>query len=136
MVVVVALVLFVCRDDQGRAILTGTRACQANWSIEMSEAMAAYYGLVVAKRMGFEKVHIKGDALSVISAIHNKASGRSPLFIVYDLLFSLLRSFMDFRASFVNRQGNTAAHMVARWETTFDSESVYASFFGELLYFT
>lgn len=76
------------RDDCGRALLTGTRLFQANWSVEMTEAMAARYGLMVAKRMGFDKVHIEGDALNVVSAIKRKEVGRSPLHLIYDEVFN------------------------------------------------
>ena len=46
--------------------------------------MAACYGLEVAKRMGFNKVHMEGDALNAISAISNKETGRAPIHLVYD----------------------------------------------------
>ena len=66
-----------CRDAQGTVLLTGTRSCRADWSIEASKAMTALYGLEVARRMGFSKVHLEEDALNVVSAIANAEIGRA-----------------------------------------------------------
>lgn len=57
----------------------------------------------VAKRMGFNKIHIEGDALNVISAINSKTTGRAHIYVVYDLLLSMLPLFENFKASFARR---------------------------------
>ncbi|CAO2816818.1 unnamed protein product [Amaranthus hypochondriacus] len=114
----------VCRDDQGDVLLTGTRLCQANWDVEASEAMAAKYGLEIARRMGYDQIHLEGDALNVISAISNRIAGRAPIHLIYDSIISMLDSFADVKFSFVRRGGNTVAHMVARWETEYGREKV------------
>lgn len=41
----------VCRDDQGIVLLTRTRLCRENRSVETLEAMAAMYGLTIVKRI-------------------------------------------------------------------------------------
>lgn len=65
--------------------------------------MAANYGLELCKGMGFEKVHVKGDARNVISAIIHREKGRAPANIIFDSIFSFLDSFVDVQASHVRR---------------------------------
>ena len=83
----------VCRDDQGCILLTGTHLCQANWNVETSEAMAARYGREVAKRMGFEKIHLEGDALKCYLGHYQQGScscSYSPYLCLLDLFASFL----------------------------------------------
>lgn len=114
----------VLRDDKGAIILTGTRKVQARWNVELSEAFAALYGLKVASRMGYKRIHLEGDAFNVMAALHKQDQGLSPLHLVYDCCFEMFDSFEFVMFSHVRRVGNTVAHMIARWNSDLNSEKI------------
>lgn len=107
----------VFRDAQGRVLLTSTRSIRANWSVPISEAATALFGLEVAKRMGYEAIHLEGDSMTVLNLINKMEDGLTYLHAVLDAILELRCCFSDFNCSFVRRHGNTVAHMVARWDT-------------------
>lgn len=114
----------VLRDDEGKVILTGTRYVQASWSVEVTEAAAALYGLEVAHRSGYNHIHLEGDAISVINAISKQQQGLSPIHLIYDNI-SIVRSlFSSFTCTHVRRCGNTVAHLVARLDTDSHEEKI------------
>ncbi|CAO2813733.1 unnamed protein product [Amaranthus hypochondriacus] len=123
----------VLRDDKGNIILTSTRKIQATWNAKISEASAALYGLILARRMCHKKIHLEGDAINVINAIQKQEHGLSPLHLVYDSCFDVLDFFDLVVLSHVRRVGNTVAHMVARWNTEFNTEKVCMAPFPECL---
>lgn len=47
------------RNHEGLLMLTGTRLVQASWSVEATEAAAALYGLELAHRLGYDRVHFR-----------------------------------------------------------------------------
>lgn len=123
----------VIRDARGKILVTGTRKVKANWSVECSETAVALYGLTVARRMGLNKIHLKGDALNVIVALKKKSRGLAPIHVLFDSCFDVLSFFDVATFSFVRRVGNTAVHMVARWETDFNTEKICMPPFPECL---
>ena len=62
--------VLVCQ--KGCVLITGTQHIQANWSVDVTEAAAALYGLEVAHRAGYGEIHLEGDALTVTNAISRK----------------------------------------------------------------
>ena len=87
------------KDDQGCILLMGTRQVHANWAVDVSEASAACYGLEVAKHIGFNFIHLEGDALTVMSTIPNKDNGLTPIHLVYDCSFDYLSSLDGFQCA-------------------------------------
>ena len=59
----------VVRNHEGRLLITGTQSVQACWSVEVTEAAAGLYGLEVAHHMGYNRINLEGDVMSVINAI-------------------------------------------------------------------
>ena len=87
---------------------------QATWSVELSEASVALYGLMIVRRMGYKRIHLEGDALNVITAIKNQVQGLSLIHLVYDCCFEVIAFFDFVMFSYVLIAGNTVTHMVAR----------------------
>lgn len=114
----------VVRDENGKLLVAGVRRVYANWSVEISEAVAAKFGVELVVRLGYQWVHLEGDSLSVVRAIENREAGLSHIHLVFDDIFRLSSSFDDFGCSFVRRNGNSLAHHVARWETGNASEKI------------
>ena len=46
--------------------------------------------------MGYQHVHLEGDAMTVITAIENKAKGLTPLHLIYDSIACIWTSFLGF----------------------------------------
>lgn len=123
----------VIRDDRGKILITGTRRVKANWSVELSEIIAALYGLNVARRLDLKNIHLEGDALNVIVALKKKIQGLAPIHLVFDSCFDVLSSFDFATFSFVRRVGNTAAHMVVDGKQTLIMRNFVCPLFPECL---
>lgn len=74
----------VVRGEMGQILLTATRRIEVCWEVEVAEAAAASLGAQIARRYGFERVWIEGDALNVVRTIDTKMKGPSPLCLIYD----------------------------------------------------
>lgn len=123
----------VCRDDQGNLVAAGVRRVNATWSTAVSELAAAVYGVEVACRLGFTHIHLEGDNTTVFKNISKQPAGLSPFYVLLDRLKYLLNSFVGVRHSVVRRSGNTAAHMVARWNVGSFGDTVYIHPFPQTL---
>lgn len=119
------------RNHEGLLMLTGTRLVQASWSVEATEAAAALYGLELAHRLGYDRVHLEGDAMNVIHAILIQSDGLTPLHLIYENVYVVSSFFTGFMCSHVKRGGNTVAHLVARWDTAPNHEKVCMSPFTQ-----
>ncbi|CAO2841130.1 unnamed protein product [Amaranthus hypochondriacus] len=119
----------VIRDANGSLLAVGVRRSKSLWSVDMAEAYAAKFGIELAVRLGYSRIHLEGDALNIISKIATGCEGASPIFLIYDSLFSLLESVSHFNISFVCRGVNTLAHSVARWDVGNATERVSMELF-------
>ncbi|XP_056692194.1 uncharacterized protein [Spinacia oleracea] len=114
----------VIRDMAGVVLVAATRRIKVGWNACTSEAAAARYGMQVARRCGYNSIWLESDALNVVKAIDRPTIGYSPLFLIYDDINMLSKSFNVFVISHVKRAGNTVAHLVARCDTKDSSELV------------
>ena len=121
----------VIRDHLRKIVVAGVRRVKARWSVEVSEAAAALFGLEIAVRFGFGKVQLEGDAMGVVSAIYNGLEGSSPLHLYYDSIFASSTGFSNFCCSFARRSGNSLAHLVARWDTGLANEKICMKLFPQ-----
>ena len=97
---------------------------EANWSVHISEAAAASFALDIARRMGYDYVHLEGDSLTVINAISVQESGSNHIYLFLDKIAETISCFAGFTCSFVHRLGNTVVHMVARCDTGNATEKI------------
>ncbi|XP_021836344.2 uncharacterized protein [Spinacia oleracea] len=107
----------VIRDVHGKIIMAAARRLDITWDASIAEAAAARFGLQIAQRFGYNSVWLEGDAINVVKAVENASDGFSPIFLIYDDISRLSKSFDNFIFSHVRRVGNTVAHLVARWDT-------------------
>ncbi|KAL2926939.1 hypothetical protein RDABS01_033534 [Bienertia sinuspersici] len=106
----------VIRDDKGMIIAAGVKK-QEHTLVEVVEAHAAYYGITLARRLGFHKVWLECDAWKVATAVKSHAKGYSPIYLILNDICKDSSLFDIFHCSHVKRSGNVVAHLVARWET-------------------
>ena len=90
----------VFRDNSGTVLMMATRRIVGSEVSTMAEAEAARYGLHVARRSGYDNVWLESDALAVVRAARHCTIGFSPLYLLYDDISVLSKSFNNFRTFF------------------------------------
>ena len=71
-------------DSNGNLLAVGVRRVQALWPPDISELMAAVFGIEMAIRLGYDYIHIEGGNVNVMKSITSNQKGCSPY------LFSLI----------------------------------------------
>lgn len=106
----------VARDHTGVCRRWTVRRARGLVSPEVAEAYAAREAMVMAKDMGWTKVHFEGDCLVVVNALkdRNEESFR-PYRVIVSACQELLSDFDFFYASFIRRTGNCLAHAFAHF---------------------
>ena len=105
----------VCRDNSGSIVAAESQEeCPGEplWA----ESKAALLVASLARREGFDRVVLEGDAQLVIKAILNPSTTPhwSINAIIEDIRL-ILNSFVCWNASFVFRDSNSVAHSLAQW---------------------
>lgn len=114
----------VVRNAAGTITLAAVKRLEGRWEVALAEAAAARYGLMVARRYGFENIWLEGDALEVVQGVRKEMEGFTPLHMLYDDIRWLLHAFRNFMFSHVKRAGNTVAHLMARRDTSENAEII------------
>ncbi|KAL2906587.1 Sperm-specific antigen 2, partial [Bienertia sinuspersici] len=120
----------VMRDENGVVLLLGVRHCLVK-NVEQAEAMAVRYGIMLARRFGFQCIMVESDAANVVNIINSRLEGYSSLHIVYDDIGFESLYFQFFSCTHVRRVGNTVAHLVARLNTMGSVELICMSNFPQ-----
>lgn len=121
----------VFRDNHGKILVAGVRRIKARWPVDVSEAATALFSLQIAITFDFEYIHLEGDSLLFISVTHSREDGRAHIHLFYDTIFALCSNVRGFNCSFVKRDGNSLAHLVARWDTGVADENIYMGLFPQ-----
>ncbi|CAO2815930.1 unnamed protein product [Amaranthus hypochondriacus] len=124
----------VARDSNGSFLVAGVKRVKVLWPPDISEMAGAVYGLALAISLGYSHVHLEGvDNVSVWANIKNRQPGFSPFFLLLDRIDQLVSTLSGFKCSFIRRCGNTAAHLVARWNSGSFGETIYMYHFPQSL---
>ena len=115
------------RDDSGKILEASSKFYEHVPDVVTTEAMAARDGLLLARACGHEKVVLEVDNLALVNLLRFEAGERSPIAGLWHEIRELGREFVQFHISFVNREGNEAAHFCAK----LTSESNRANFWAE-----
>ena len=78
------------------------------------EAHAAFRALTFGKDMGFTRIMLEGDALSVITKILQSEPSLSDIGNLVDAAKDLMKSFNGCNVQYVRREANEAAHCLAK----------------------
>ena len=114
----------VLRDANGVVQMMATKIMVGSREPSLAEAEAVRYGIQVARRAGYDKVWVESDAQTVVRSVQSKEYGLAPIYLIYEDIRNLAKSFIYFHFSHVKRAGNTVAHLVARWDTRSSDELV------------
>lgn len=104
----------VARDSQGRVSFAAVRRLRARWSPLVAECRAALFGLKKAKALCLTHLIIESDCQNLIDKVkNNKNEVVETDFLLQDIL-RMSSQFDMLVWSQVNRNGNKAAHHLAR----------------------
>lgn len=108
----------VLRDESG-----GVREAQAKWyehvfDVCTMEAMACRDGIQVAADAGYQCLHVETDCLEFVQLWRRKESQLSIAGSVIAEIVNLSNGFQDFSISYVSRNCNKIAHVLAKQVTS------------------
>ncbi|GMI85140.1 hypothetical protein HRI_002183300 [Hibiscus trionum] len=115
----------VIRNSEGLVMATGTYPHSHIANPEIAEACACDQALSLASDLGFRKVILEGDALSVVNKIASPASDKSDTFAITSNIKRKWRSFETCSIQHVNRRCNEAAHTLAILGRNFSSPRIW-----------
>jgi ribonuclease HI len=111
----------VIRNHNGECLVACSELREEVTAPEMAEALAVRRAMSLADEEGFRKLLVVSDCLSVIHRINSVMPDRSPVGVVIQDIKALANNFSDISFSHVYRQGNEAAHILARSAERFSS---------------
>lgn len=84
------------RDWNGGFLAVAVTRLNVLWDARMAEATTTRYGVIIARRLGYERVCLESDALTFTTAIAHEHRGFAPIFLLlYDINY-LSQSFCFF----------------------------------------
>ncbi|PPE00461.1 hypothetical protein GOBAR_DD02511 [Gossypium barbadense] len=107
-----AITAVLARNHKGEVVGAETYLLNDVADPFVAEARASSV-MVFAHTMGFQRLVVEGDALSVIKNISNGEAGKSIIRPIIYHIQQLARIFEEITYTFVPREGNEAAHVLA-----------------------
>ncbi|KAK8654528.1 hypothetical protein V6N13_128491 [Hibiscus sabdariffa] len=104
----------IARDSQGFILAAGTFPHTGIADAFTAEAVACERAVVFAQDLGFRSIIIEGDSLSVFKKVTSANFDKSVISPIIRDILSLRDLFQSVTFSFVGRQGNEVAHMLAK----------------------
>ena len=90
-----------------------------------AEFVSLYYGLLLAKKLGFRNINVVGDSKIVIGIINADMFPRSVTSTLFnDAIFDILETFNEVSISHVLRANNKVADALANEAITFEMSRV------------
>ena len=115
----------VARDSEGQVL--GALAGK-EWYVampEVAEGLAVRRALIWAREMGFSRIIVEGDSLSLINKLKGTGMDFSPIGHLVDDSKQLRKDFSHCLFSHVKRDGNHVAHKLARLGLVLDNDSYW-----------
>ncbi|KAL0016261.1 hypothetical protein SO802_003330 [Lithocarpus litseifolius] len=110
-----AYAVVVSRDNHGRVVLAWTDILDPRSPL-WGEAKAAYAAVNNIVEAGLKRVIIEGDAWNVIAPLKDKmSSSKWTIDVILQNILALCNLFDDISFSFVKREDNSLAHLLALW---------------------
>ena len=108
-------VAMVGRDNHGRVVLAWTDILDPRSPL-WGKAKAAHAAVNQVVEARLKRVIIEGDALNVIAPLKDKkSSSQWTIDVILQNILALCNLFDDVSFSFVKREGNSSAHLLALW---------------------
>ncbi|CAL1374557.1 unnamed protein product [Linum trigynum] len=117
----------VIRDANGECCLAGVKRTRRQWLPEFAEAAAISFGLEVAKRYNFLPGLVETDCLVVVQRIQNEDEDETEMAEVCKELRVQLLEAGGLNITFVGREANRAAHLMAHTLCNWEEEELWTS---------
>lgn len=104
----------IIRDHEGRFIRARTRKVAGKVSVVEAEARGLLEALRWANSLGFHGVDVESDSKNSVHAINNTVENYLEVGAIFQECRSLLSDRRDISISFVKKQANKVAHILAR----------------------
>ncbi|XP_074265668.1 uncharacterized protein LOC141588112 [Silene latifolia] len=115
----------VIRNHDGSVYRTACKRLEGDFEVDVTEALAARFGLEVAHDGGTNRIILETDNLKLFSHISKKHVERSSFGRIVADIFSLTCSFESFNCLHVRRSGNKVAHALAKLSLSCSSDQVW-----------
>ncbi|KAG8382442.1 hypothetical protein BUALT_Bualt05G0077700 [Buddleja alternifolia] len=102
-----------CRNSEGECVAWQQHYREFEMSPEVAEAFATLDALQWARRQGWRDVIFEGDCMGVVKKIRANTRDLSPIETILSDIFSCFSFFNSVSFSFVRREGNHPAHLLA-----------------------
>uniref|UniRef100_A0A803MUC9 RNase H type-1 domain-containing protein n=1 Tax=Chenopodium quinoa TaxID=63459 RepID=A0A803MUC9_CHEQI len=109
----------VIRDEKGMALLAAAWSFEDLWEPRIAEAKALLLGVKAAVEAGFVRVVVESGCQGLINAMKSQEDGRSCFHMILDDTRHFCSLLGSVSWSFVRREGNRVAHVLAHsmpWE--------------------
>jgi hypothetical protein len=93
----------------------------------VAESLGARQAIVLGQKMGFPSIVLEGDAKEIVLGLRNPAGCSARLHNVLLDCHYLLESFTSWSANHVRRDGNKAAHKLAKLAISLYSNHVWVN---------
>jgi hypothetical protein len=98
-----------------------------------AEALAARDGVLLARSSGCERIVLELDDKELVNLLSSSAGERSSIAGLWHEIFELSKDFTSFIISFVNLDGNEAAHVCVKPSSVINRECVWLENFPVVL---
>ncbi|KAL4311431.1 hypothetical protein GQ457_01G010840 [Hibiscus cannabinus] len=115
----------VAQNSDGLLMAAGTTPHRYVANPEMAEAFACEDALILAVDLGFNRIIIEGDALTVVNKVMAGTEERSLSRGIFQNISAMKASFVDLKFAHVNRSGNSPAHLLAKEGKNFSAPMVW-----------
>jgi ribonuclease HI len=123
----------VIRDHQGELVAARCVTYVGLLEPTAAEAVAATMAIRLAHDRGYRQVHLVGDAKVIIDAVMEEVPNWSRVGHLVDDIRAALQLFLSWKMTYVRREGNQPAHLLARMATTSELDREWNCDFPEEL---
>ena len=115
----------IIRDSLGNFCAAKSLSRYGFLSPVAAEAMGALMAIQLCKDMGFQQIHLEGDARVVVDDVHTMEQNEGGRGLLAEDIRSSLETFSSWKLEFVRRELNQVAHVLARLASKSNMERVW-----------
>ncbi|XP_074308855.1 uncharacterized protein LOC141643553 [Silene latifolia] len=116
----------VARNSDGELLWAAVLQNRMVGEAKNAEAEAILFGMKEAWSRGHMRIMMESDCQSVIKELREKKKGRADIFRIYDDIFHLRNSFNSVEFSFVRRESNQVAHLLAHSSPWMEGKRIWS----------
>ncbi|XP_074298165.1 uncharacterized protein LOC141628985 [Silene latifolia] len=116
----------VARNSSGELLWAAVLQNRMVGEAKNAEAEAILFGMKEAWSRGHMSIMMESDCQAVIKDLREKKKGRADIFRIYDDIFHLRSSFNSVEFSFVRRESNRVAHLLAHSSPWLEGKRIWS----------